>query len=282
MVPRHTMRRRSARARAVPASSVAVLFLAGCVTSSEGEAMRAETIRLKERIDDMDNRYAKATQDMDRLRKVVDEASALLTRNSADLGTRVEQHGEDLRGLQGKLEEIRHLVTTLETTVQTENQKIASRVDAIELRQAALIEKVSPTLPTDPEALWREANAKLNQGLREDARRFFASFATRFPADPRASKAQLAIGKSYALDGNHRQAAGTFQKILDDFPRSADVPEAMYELGRSFTELKFCSDARAIFLDVAKRFPRSSFARSSREQAAAVRKLQDDKTRCTS
>jgi len=253
-----------------------------CVTSGEGEAMRAETAKLAGRLDEMESRYAEAIRDMERLRTVVDEANALLKRNSADLGARVEQQEQDFRKLRGLLAEIQHLTESIEKSQSEGLADLTARVAVLDANQQKLIDKVAPTMPDDKEALWVAAQERLTAGQREEARRFFKSFVTRFPQDPRAATGRLAIGKAYALDGKHSLAAGQYQKVLSDYAKSAAVPEATFELGRSFLELKFCADARALFIDVARRFKRSPFAAKARQQAAGVKRLLGDPTRCTS
>ena len=58
--------------------------LPACVTSGEGEKMNAGIAELRKRLDDIDKRDADYKEQVARLRKVLDQATALLTRNSAD------------------------------------------------------------------------------------------------------------------------------------------------------------------------------------------------------
>lgn len=242
--------------------------------------MRAETSRLKERLDSMETRYTEANQAMDRLRQVLDEATALLARNSADLGAQVERQGQELNLASGKLEEMRHLIEQLQ--VQLQEARVEERLSLLEQNQQKIVDKVAPAIPEDKDALWGEAQARLKEGNRTEGRRFLREFVKRFPQDARSATAYLLVGKSFADEGKHTQAAAEYQKVLDSYPRSSEVPEVMFQLGTSFVELKFCSDAEAIFQDLAKRYRRSPRAKDAVKQAKAVRLIAKDKTRCTS
>jgi TolA-binding protein len=267
---------------ALAIGGLALALVPGCVTSSEGEAMRTETTRLRQRIDTMDKKYAEATKDMERLRQILDEATALLTRNSADLGAKVDRHDQEIAALNGKMEEAKHLLAELQKKVGDEAGVLAQRLSALETGQQKIVDKVAPAMPEDKEALWTEADTRLRAGQREEARRFYRAFVKRFPTDPRAPRALIASGKAFAEEAKHTQAAGEYQQVLDGYPKSEEVPEAMFRLGEAFVELKFCSDAKAIFTDLTKRYRRSPHADGARDQLKTLARIAKDRTRCTS
>ena len=71
--------------------AVALLGLcapSGCVTSTEGQKMQSDIAALRTRLDEIDKRDREYKEQVIRLRKVLDEATALLTRNSADVGAK--------------------------------------------------------------------------------------------------------------------------------------------------------------------------------------------------
>jgi tol-pal system protein YbgF len=260
------------------AAPVLVFLTGACVTSGEGDKMKADIDRLRERVEAMDRRDAEINEQVARLRKVLDEATHLLQRNSADLGTKVAQNETTLANLTGQLEEAKHLAEELQKRVN----EMQSRLGGVEQTQGKIIDKVAPTIPEDKETLWRDAQARLNGGQREDARRFFRSFIQRFPQDARAPQAQIFLGQSFALEGKHTQAATEFQKVLDSYGKSAEVPEAMWLLAQSFVELKFCSDARVILQDLERRYPRSGRVKDAKVKLRELQRIGRDKRHCTS
>lgn len=240
--------------------------------------MKRDIAKLVERVETMEKRGADAEEQMARLRKILDEATNLLGRNSADVGARVQKNEMELGALAGKIEEAKHLLEQM-SKKQTED---SARLATLEQGQQKIVDRVAPAMAEDKETLWKQAQERNSGGMREDARRFFRGYIQRFPQDPRAAQAYLEIGRSYALEGKHTQAAAEYQKVLDTFPKAPEVPEAMWLLGQSFVDLKFCTDARALLQDLIKRYPRSQRANDAKQRIRDLQKLARDKKVCTS
>jgi TolA-binding protein len=255
-----------------------LFVLAGCVTTGEGDKMRADIGRLRERLDAMEVRDRDITEKVVQLRKVLDQATALLGRNSADLGARVAKHEADIEALTGKVEEAKYLVGELQKQVTA----ASSKVGAIEQTQQRIVDRVAPTMPEDKETLWKEAQRRLAEGQREDGRRFLRSFIQRFPDDARAPQAQLMVGITFVQELKHSNAVAEFSNLIQRFPRSPEVPEAMWQLAESFVVLKFCGDAKAMYQDLAKRYPKSPRAPQVKARLQDLNKRLRDKNLCTS
>ena len=254
------------------------ILLAGCVTTGEGDKMRADISRLRERLDALDVRDKDITEKVVQLRAVLDQATALLGRNSADLGARVAKNETDIAALNGKLEEAKYLVGELQKQVTTATSSLAT----VEQTQQRIVDRVAPTMPEDKDALWKEAQSRLAEGQREEGRRFLRAFIQRFPNDPRAPQAQLQIGLSFVQELKYSNAAAEFSNLIQRFPRSSEVPEAMWQLAEAFVALKFCGDAKAMLQDLAKRYPKSPRAAQARKRLREVQRMLRDKKLCTS
>ncbi len=252
--------------------------LVGCVTTGQGDKMNADIAQLRQRLDVLDVRDRDINEKVAKLRTVLDQATDLLGRNSADLGARVAKNETDIAAVSGKIEEAKYMVAQLTTKVaaveQTQQQ--------LQSNQQRIVERVAPTMPEDKEALWKEAQKRLSDGQREEARRFLRSFVQRFPDDPRAPQAQLQVGISFVQELKYSNAAAEFSNLIQRFPRASEVPEAMWQLAESFVVLKFCSDAKAMYEDLARRYPKSPRAHQVRERLRAIQKIARDKNLCTS
>jgi TolA-binding protein len=240
--------------------------------------MKRDIAKLQERVDTSEKRGADADEQMARLRKILDEATGLLARNNADVGARVQKSEMDIGALQGKLEEAKHILEDLQKREADESARLAS----LEQGQQKIVEKVAPTMADDKDALWKQAQEKMAAGLREDARRFYRGFIQRFPQDGRAPQAYLEVGRTYAIDGKHTQAAAEYQKVLDTYPKAGEVPEAMWLLGQAFFDLKFCTDARALLQDLVRRYPKSPRANEAKGRIRELQRMSRDKKACTS
>jgi TolA-binding protein len=277
-----------ARARAISLLACALalgvgLGPAGCVSSGEGEKMRADITSLRTRLDEIDKRDADYKEQVARLRKVLDQATALLTRNSADVGAKAAKAETDIAALQGRIEELAH-ATELRDQRDRQNlderNRLETRLASLETMQTRIVDKVAPALPDDKEQLWTQAAARLNGGQRDDGRRFYRVFIQRFPDDPRSPQAYLAIGHSFVAENKFPNAAAEFQKVLDAYPRSPEVPEAMWQLSTAFVQLKFCTDARSLLSDLMKRYPKSPRAADARNEIKLLARM--PKGSCTS
>jgi len=130
------------------------------------------------------------------------------------------------------------------------------------------------------EARRTQAGKRLASGQRDEGRRFYRVFIQRFPQDPRAPQAYVAIGMSFVQESKYPNAAAEFQKVLNTYPSSPEVPEAMWQLALSFVQLHFCTDARALLSDIVKRYPRSPRATDAKGELKSIGKL--PKSACTS
>lgn len=262
------------------AASVLALPGTGCTTSSEGEAMRHDIADLRGRLDAIDKRDAEYKDQVIRLHKVLDEATALLTRNSADLGAKAAKNETDIAALTGRIEELNHSLDQQLRQNGDDRVRLEGRLAALEQTQTKIADKVALTMPDDKEQLWSQAAARMAAGQRDEARRFYRSFVSRFPQEPRAPQAYLALGQSYTQESKYPNAAAEFQKVLDNYATSPEVPEAMWQLALAFTQLKFCTDARALLTDLVRRYPKSARLADARNQLRQLGKL--PRSACTS
>jgi TolA-binding protein len=272
-----------ARRAAGALALAALLSVAGspaCVTTGEGDKMRADIADLRAKLDKIEKRDKEYTEQVARLRTVLDQATKLLTRNSADVGAKAAKAEQDIAMLQGRIEELTHTMEQQSRQSADQENRLETRLAALEQHQTKIVDKVAPSLPDDKEQLWQQAAQRLASGQRDDGRRFYRVFIQRFPQDPRAAQAYLAIGMSFVQEGKHPNAAAEFQKVLTVYPSAPEVPEAMWQLSLAFVQLHFCTDARSLLGDLVKRYPRSPRANDAKSELKTIAKL--PKASCTS
>src|SRR6478752_4204665 len=139
---------------ALAAVALATLGGPACVTTKEGEKMRSDIADLRTRLDDIDKRDKEYKEQVVRLRKVLDEATALLTRNSADVGAKAAKAEQDIAEIQGRIEEISHAGEMQNRAQTDERTRLETRLAALEQTQTKIVDKVAPTLPDDKDQLW--------------------------------------------------------------------------------------------------------------------------------
>ncbi len=256
------------------------LATGGCVTSGEGEKLRHDITDLRTRLDQIDQRDKEYKEQVVKLRDVLDRATKLLTRNSADVGAKAAKAEQDIAALQGRIEELTHAIEVQNRQAADERNRFETRLASLEQTATKIVDKVAPTMPDDKEQLWAQAAQRLASGQRDDGRRFYRVFIQRFPADPRAAQAYLAIGMSFVQESKYPNAAAEFQKVLTAYPSASEVPEAMWQLSLAFVQLHFCTDARSLLGDLVKRYPKSPRANDAKTELKTIAKL--PKSSCTS
>jgi TolA-binding protein len=274
------MRHRAGRLALVVLLGSLAAPLAGCMSAGEGEKMQAQITDLRARLDEIDKRDKEYKEQVVRLKKVLDEATRLLTRNSADVGAKAAKAEQDIASLQGRLDEMTHGQELQARQLADENNRLETRLASLEQTSSKIVDRVAPVMPDDKDQLWTQAGQRLSGGQRDEGRRFYRVFIQRFPADPRSPQAYLAIGMSFVQETKYANAVAEFQKVLDTYPKSPEVPEAMWQLSRSFVELHFCSDARSLLGDLMKRYPKSARAADAKSELKTIAKL--PKSACSS
>jgi len=271
---------RSAVGALVLAAFVGGMGGVACMTTGEGEKMRADIASLRTKLDEIEKRDKEYKEQVVRLRTVLDQATKLLTRNSADVGAKAAKAEQDIAVLQGRIEELTHTIEQNNRQSVDERNRLETRLAALEQTQNKIVDKVAPSMPDDKEQLWQQAAQRLASGQRDDGRRFYRVFIQRFPADPRAAQAYLAIGMSFVQESKFPNAAAEFQKVLTVYPSAPEVPEAMWQLSLAFVQLHFCTDARSLLGDLVKRYPKSPRATDAKTELKTIAKL--PKSSCTS
>ena len=70
--------------------------------------------------------------------------------------------------------------------------------------------------------------------------------------------------------------------MVDNFPKSDVVPDAMYKNGLAFYALKYCGDAKVYFQELLKRYPRTQWKKEANQELRRLKKDQRNKAICSS
>ena len=264
--------------------TVLASLLGGCfafVTKEEGREMKQQIEDLKGISAKNESRAAELVKQMDtqltRLKQGVEQANKLATRNSADVGLSVEKMQVDLGQIQGRLDDVTHTADAL--TKQFQDYRANSDTKLEQLTNATTPAK-SPPVPDTADATFAEAEKKLAAQSWLDARRLYEAFVNRYPQDPRAAKAQLQIGEAYAGEKRTANAIREYLKVVDNFPKSDVVPDAMFKNGVAFYQLKYCSDAKVYFQELLKRYPRTTYKKDATDQLKNLQRDAKNKSVC--
>jgi TolA-binding protein len=262
------------------AAVLTVTISSGCMTTMQGRKVRMELADVRARLDDIDKLDRDHKEQVVELRRVLDQATALLTANTNDVGAKEARAETGLSVLQEEVARLGQALDRQSRRAAEDESHFEARVAALERSEARIADKIAPLLPDDKEQLWKQSAERLTSGERDEGRRFYRAFIQRFPQDPRTSQAYLAIGLSYVQEKRFPNAVAELQGLLDKYPSSPEVPEAMWQLSQAFEQMKFCRDARSLLRDLVRRYPKSPVVGDAQKELKAVQRRA--KATCTS
>lgn len=262
-----------------------LLASSGCwVTTERGKLMEARLQRLEGESDlaakqleeqraVVRSRVAAVDAKIAEVQKKLDELNAAAHRTGADLAVNQDRLQEEVVRLRGQLEEEGHRLGLLDkalSDLKTDTDarfaalKGAGALDEYEARKKLAQMKV----PAEKEGLFELAQAQEAKGERVVARDLYDQYARKYPSDPRTADAHFRIGEILFGDKRYREALLEYGKVVQEFPRSDKAPDALQRTGESMLALDLRDDAKGLFQEVLKRYPKSSAAQRARAQLA--------------
>jgi tol-pal system protein YbgF len=273
--------------RLLPLVAALLVPATGCMlftTKDEGRQLKASVDKLRSQVDGITQREqelrtatAEAKAQVARLHVVLEQATNLVQRNSADLGVQVQKIQSDLNGLIGKTAEIGHNLESISKQFTEYRAQTDVKLEGLTTKTASA---TAPPAPEGKDQLFDAAYKRYQQGQFEEARRLFRTFTTRFSRDERADNAQYWIGQSYYEERKYAAAITEFKKVLDNYPRSDAGDGAMYGMAFSFVELKYCTEGEAFLQDMVKRYPRSPLVDKAKKKLRELKRIKRNRRLC--
>jgi tol-pal system protein YbgF len=256
-------------------------LLSGCfwvTTKSEGEALRKDLTLVQGRLDAKE----KALDDqIAQLQKVLDDATKLLKRNSADIGADVEALRADVRTANGLVTSINNTLADLKQSFDTYRKGNDARLDALEQRLVQ-IESGKPTANSSPEELWKLGTEAFKAARYNDAIDIFKRLTQTYPTYERASEAVYFRGQAYSNLKDWDHAIGVYQQLYDKYPDSQVADDGLYLAAVAAQQLKNCTEARTYLDLVKKKYPKSNVTKQVNELDAALKRDLKNKAKCGS
>jgi tol-pal system protein YbgF len=120
----------------------------------------------------------------------------------------------------------------------------------------------APARPTGTDQQNYQAAFDLLQARRyEEAGKAFNDFLIGFPDSPLADNAQYWLAETYYVQRQFPQALGHFQMVVENYPQSAKLPDALLKVGYCQAELGNRDAARTALQQVMRQFPDATAAR---------------------
>ena len=242
--------------------------------------------QMEARIQHLEGESEVAAKQLDELRAAVRERIAAVDAKISELNASAHRSGADLAvnqdrlqgevvRLRGLLEEEGHKLEVLEQALTQQKSDTDARFAA--LKGAGALEEYEAKKkagelkrPADKAEFFALAQAQEGKGERAVARELYEEFVKKWPSDPRAADAHFRLGELWYGDRRYRQAILEYGKVVQDFPRSDKAPDSLFRTGESMLALDLKDDARGLFEEVTKRYPRSTAARRAKSRLAEL------------
>jgi TolA-binding protein len=261
------------------ALALASTLLGGCfwaTTKSEGQALRKDVASLETRVSTKEQAL---DDQINQLKKVLEDATKLLKRNSADLGLEVEQLRTELRTANGLASSVGGQVSDLRAAFDAYKKQHDAKLDQLEQRLAQL-ESNKPAPSSSPDDLWRLGSAAFEAGKYPDAIDTFKRLTVSFPSHERADDALYFRGQAYTNQKDWEKAIGIYQQLLDKYPDGSFTDDGLYFAALAAQQLKQCTEARTYVGIIKSKYPKSNVAKQATALDAALKKDAKNKSKC--
>lgn len=101
----------------------------------------------------------------------------------------------------------------------------------------------------------------------------FQNYLTRYPNGKFAANGHYWLGEIYLIQGQPDPAAAEFKTVINSFPTTPKVPDALLKLGQAYYDKGDWKQAKAHFQKVQKQFPNTSSALSA---TSKLQKMQQE------
>lgn len=283
------------------------LLFAGLLLGAQGCATQADVVDIQFDLD-------REKLERESIKKRLSAIESLLRKGlpagqqggaPGDFVIKLDQVSEDLKTVQGRLEENSHFLSELVQRFDDESfrtKELTARLDALDL-QIAAFEKafassgpgssaagpgggpssdnrvVLPGRPTQPDGAtglspseaYGLAYNDFLKGNYDLALLGFQNFLKQFDSTSLAPNARYWIGESYYGKKEYIKAIDSFDQVVRDYPQSDKVSGAVLKAGYAFAEIGDKAKARSYLRQVIEKYPLSNEAKLAKNKLAEIR-----------
>jgi tol-pal system protein YbgF len=235
---------------------------------SDDEARKA-ILELRDTITDLDKQERER---LDALTKRLDEIANRLDAmqhgqlEAADKGDAMRQEVDTLRGT---TEELRNDVATAQKRERDRYAELDTRLRKLEPADIT-VDGHSAQVGRDEQAAYDAAVAQFRGNDFRGAIQSLQTFVGRYPQSVYAPAAQFWLGSSYYAVKEYTAAVNAQLFLLEHFPDSPRVPEALLNIAASQVELNDRKSAKSTLNRIVKDYPNTDQAKLAQDRLAAL------------
>ncbi len=228
-----------------------------------------------------------------RLQAVETKLAELSRRFSSSEANRDQRLSEDLGSLRGTVEQLRHDYDQGQRRNQDQYSSLNSRLKSMEAGSPGMAgtppvddsgivgAPAAPSLPpsgsapvsaaADEEAAYLKSFDLLKAGRYDDAIRGFRGMLDKYPQGNYSDNAWYWMGESYYIKKDYANGLQSYRSLLEKFPASPKVPDALLKTGLILQGQNKNDQARVAYQRIVKEFPNSTAATQARSRLAQLR-----------
>lgn len=247
--------------------------VAACATSGDVRRVGNEVALLRAESARQDSASAARLGEIIRLQQRIMDSLGLAVRSlrgdtQQDLYN-IEQQLVQLQELAGQSQQ---RLTELRTQLEARGAEIAA-ANVSQPPPAAPGDTARPAAPAAPAAsadeIYEASVAQLRRGSTGTARTGFRQLLQAYPNSERVPDAVYFLGQSFAAE-NPDSAGFYYKQVVDKYPQSQRASAALYNLGLLAERRKDGAGARAVYQRLVKDYPRSGEAALARDRLKAL------------
>lgn len=206
------------------------------------------------------------------LERVLEQATQVVTRNSADLGTEVAQLREQLQTIEGTLAELNNELVNTQRQIGEQQTRFDERFQQFARKSGVDMPVPESEIPAAKDDHFTAAYQAYQRGEHSQSRALFRAYITRYSDDENADNALYWIGKSYLVEERPASALREFRRVISEHASGDAMDETLFDMGEAFFALHACTDARNAFEALTSNFARSPLAGRARQRIREVRR----------
>jgi tol-pal system protein YbgF len=265
--------------------------VAGCAT-------RRDVTTIDTRLSEIELRDAEERRRRDEMARARETNEQALRQMSASLRAQIDELREEVRTLNGRVEELEHSqrakgqgaagdtgekprddrMARLEESNQQYAQRLARIEDQLKIEPAAApkppesrIKPESATRVPSEDELYTRAKQAFDQGNTVQARKGFEELIQRYPTSASADNAQFWIGETFFREKAYEKAILEYQKVIEKYPKGNKVPSALLKQGHAFLALGDKVNSRLILEEVVRKYPGTPEAKQASDKLKEIR-----------
>ncbi|NNE61305.1 MAG: tol-pal system protein YbgF [Woeseia sp.] len=199
-----------------------------------------------------------------------------------DLTVQSNELGRQAAELQGRIESLEHETSEGASRQRDLYMDLDDRIQRLErttrgnsaasVRDGGSLEPGELPLPGGSDRdNYQAAFELLKEQRYDEAAMGFEQFLVSFPESQLADNAQYWLAESHYVSGDFQEALGQFQIVVEKYPRSRKVPDALLKMGYCNYELQRWDNARSALQRVQGEFSDTTAARLAEQRLSRMR-----------